>query len=466
MKPKIQLLSKEEIELIHSQSLRLLQTKGIKYNSEMALHYLEEGGQEVDYTNLTAKISPDLVDKCLKLAPKLGEVRLCGRDKKYDKSLDGNKTHYNSEYGGRDVLDFENFEARKYRAPTINDLKRGATIADALDIVDIVWPAVSPLDCPPLLGTLYEQKICLTYSAKHFQGEARNLRQVPYTLEMLDAILGDRRRMKEEPILSLIFDPISPLRWEKEMVEATIEMAKNWAPVLVHSRPQPGVTSPIRPAGTLLQGNAEVLSGIVLLQLVQPGLPVVHSVTGTCSDMHSGSAIGGQPLEILLQSAAVELARFYNLPTWQWNTSCLVQPDITSGLGDYNNGLTLFLERFIIDAERFAMVDRIHKGIEVTSEHLMRDIIERVAFEESFLKEITTRNFWKEEYSVTALGEEGLYDLLGGMTERSCSSKEMLQIAHEKVEYILATHQVDPPLPNNVMKEMESIIKRAQKDLV
>jgi len=464
MRPKVRLLSREEIELIHTESLHLLQTKGVRYGSETALHYLEEADQEVDYTSLTAKISPDLVQKCLKSAPKLGEVRLCGRDGRHDMFVDGSSTHYNSEYGGRDVLDFENFEVGKHREPTINDLKRAATIADALDIVDIVWPGVSPLDCPPPLQNLYGQKVCFTNSAKHIQDEARNPSQVPYMLEMLDAILGDRRRMKEKPVLSLIFDSVSPLRWEKEMVEANIEMAKNWTPSFVHSRPQPGVTSPITPAGTLVQGNAEVLSGIVLLQLVQPGLPVVHSITGTCVDMHSGLAIGGQPLEILLETAAVELGHFYNLPSWQWNTSWLAQPEFTSGLGNYNNDLTLFLERFIIDAERFGMVNRIHEGIKVSGECLMRDAIERVAFDGTFLEDMTTRKRWAEEYFVPTLGEEGLYDLEGGMVKRS-SSKEILQVAHERVEHILATHQVNPPLPSDVIEEMEAIMRRAQENL-
>lgn len=465
MKPKVEILSTEELELIHSQTLDLLKTKGVRYDSEIALHYLEDAGQEVDYADLTAKISPDLVEKCLKLAPKLGNVKLSGRDEKHDMILDGGMTYYNSEYGGRDVLDYENYEASKYRDPTLNDVERASKIADSLDVVNIVWPGCFPTDCPPELLDLYLQRICFTNSSKHYQDQARDLRLVPYKLEMLDAILGDRSRMKEKPAVSLIFDTVSPLRWEKDMIEATIEMAKNWVPCFVHSRPQPGVTSPLTPAGTLLQGNAEVLSGIVLLQLVQPGLPVVHSVTGTCVDMRSGVAVGGQPLEILLQSAGTELGHFYNLPAWQWNTSYLVQPEFTSGLGNYNNDLSLFLERFIIDAERFAMVNRIHEGMKVNGESLMMHDIERVAFDGTYLKEMSTRNHWTEEYFVTTLGEEGIYDLEGGMTDGSCSSKEMLQIAHEKVEHILATHQVDPPLSSDVIKEMDAIIKRAQEDL-
>jgi trimethylamine:corrinoid methyltransferase-like protein len=112
------------------------------------------------------------------------------------------------------------------------------------------------------------------------------------------------------------------------------------------------------------------------------------------------------------------------------------------------------------------MVNRIHEGIKVNGESLMRHDIERVAFDGTFLKEMTTRNRWTEEYFVTTLGEEGLYDLEGGKVEGSCSSKEMLQVAHERIEHILATHQVNPPLSSDVIEEMEAIIRRAQKSLV
>ena len=60
MKPKIQLLSQGEIELIHNRSLDLLKSKGVRYQSERALHYLKEAGQEVNYDTLTVKISPGL----------------------------------------------------------------------------------------------------------------------------------------------------------------------------------------------------------------------------------------------------------------------------------------------------------------------------------------------------------------------------------------------------------------------
>ena len=43
--------------------------------------------------------------------------------------------------------------------------------------------------------------------------------------------------------------------------------------------------------------------------------------------------------------------------------------------------------------------------------------------------------------------------------------QDLLQIAHERVEHILATHKVNPPLPTEVIKELEMIMERAKADL-
>jgi len=460
MKPKIQLLSQDEIELIHGRSLDLLKSKGVRYQSERALHYLKEAGQEVNYDTLTVKISPGLVEECLRSVPKLGEMKLCGRDEKHDFILDGSKTHYISGYGCSDVLDFENFETGKRHPPTTSDIKEAAVIADALDIVDVIWLPAFPTDYHPLLQNLQGQMICFINSTKHIQDEVRDIRVIPYILAMLDAILGDRQKLKERPIFSLVHDSMSPLQWEKTMTEASMELAKHWVPIAIHSRPQPGLTSPITSAATLLQGNAEFLSGLVLFQLVQPGLPVIYSVSPTMVDPHSGISVHARPEEVLMQTAAIEIARYYKLPCWQWDVSRLAQPDLDSEIGRFNNTMTLFLEKMIIDAEYYDMTTKIHKGIEVDDEHLMEDVIKRTEFGGNFLGDPTTRDRWRQECFITTLGKHGFYQLVGDNP-----SRETLKIAHERVKQILSNHQVKPPLPTEVIKELEMIMERAQADL-
>ena len=58
---------------------------------------------------------------------------------------------------------------------------------------------------------------------------------------------------------------------QQETVEVLVELVKQNIPVALSSAPQSGATSPAALAGTLVQINAEELSGVVLCNLIRPG---------------------------------------------------------------------------------------------------------------------------------------------------------------------------------------------------
>jgi trimethylamine--corrinoid protein Co-methyltransferase len=75
-----------------------------------------------------------------------------------------------------------------------------------------------------------------------------------------------------------------------------------------------GASSPMTLAGTLVVHNAEVLSGIVLAQLVNPGTPCVYGSSTTIFDMTHATATVGAPEFGMLNAALAELAHYYEVP--------------------------------------------------------------------------------------------------------------------------------------------------------
>ena len=59
-------------------------------------------------------------------------------------------------------------------------------------------------------------------------------------------------------------------------------------PVAVVPVPLSGATSPITLAGSVLEANAEFLSGLVLCQVAQPEVPVIYAAGTASIDMSSG----------------------------------------------------------------------------------------------------------------------------------------------------------------------------------
>jgi len=87
--PKVQILSRDDIESIHNALLKVLESTGIKVMSEKALDILREAGAKVDYGKHHAIIPQNLGEEALSKTPRI--VKYCVRNPKYDFVLDKKK---------------------------------------------------------------------------------------------------------------------------------------------------------------------------------------------------------------------------------------------------------------------------------------------------------------------------------------------------------------------------------------
>lgn len=99
------------------------------------------------------------------------------------------------------------------------------------------------------------------------------------------------------------------------MLEGLTEYVKYGLPVDITSEPQLGATSPVTQAGTLVQQTAEVLSGVVIAQVLNPGTPVFIGTCGAAMDMRYGTIAPGGIEAGLLNVAHAQIARFCKIPS-------------------------------------------------------------------------------------------------------------------------------------------------------
>ena len=111
-----------------------------------------------------------------------------------------------------------------------------------------------------------------------------------------------------------IVNTLSPMAWDEKMLEAIWAYAGKNQPLVITCCSMAGFTSPTTLAATLVQNNAEVLAGVVLAQLINPGTPVVYGNTSTTTDMLSMNLCIGAPEYAILSTAFAQLARCYGLP--------------------------------------------------------------------------------------------------------------------------------------------------------
>jgi trimethylamine--corrinoid protein Co-methyltransferase len=270
-------LADSEIEHIHERSLDLLERVGIDYQSARALEVLERHGCRVDYERTWASLPRDFVEWAIERAPRV--VRLEARDPARSVVLDGRRAHHTCDSQGTRALDFETGE----RLPSKEaSLRRGLLFADAMDKLDIVNIMVAATDVPAHVRVVRHFEIGFEMTSKPVRMGVLHADMVPYLVDLARAATGEDRF---RPIFSTVHCSISPLMHDGAMTEACMELAALGVPILLHPMPLAGATSPLPLAGTLLQHNVEVLSGLALFQAVAPGAPLVYAAGPSQLDM-------------------------------------------------------------------------------------------------------------------------------------------------------------------------------------
>lgn len=125
--------------------------------------------------------------------------------------------------------------------------------------------------------------------------------------------------------VSFVSSIISPLKMSKRFCGVIGTSAHYGFPTIIASAAMGGGTAPIHLTGLLVQTNAEILSGIVLTQLVNKHSPVIYACYSTGMDLKLGSSPLGSPEAALMTSAASRLCQIYKSPVrsrdWQRTAS-------------------------------------------------------------------------------------------------------------------------------------------------
>ncbi|MEJ2558266.1 MAG: trimethylamine methyltransferase family protein [Anaerolineae bacterium] len=433
-------LRDEDVQRIHQASLQVLERTGIEVMPSECREIFRQAGAKIDAANNRVFIPRSVVEDAL--AKARNEVVLCGRDPRHDIRLGGWRV-------------------------TLADVAMIGRLVDALDNIHFYLRACVAQDIPTHLLDVNTYYAALANTTKHVTGNCFTLKSARDVMEMASMIVGDIVTLRERPIISFVTSwTVSPLRYAPETVEVLTELVRQEMPVFLSSAPQAGATSPAALAGTLVQINAEELSGITYAQLVKPGAPVVMGYVPSVSDLRTGNFVGGAPEFALMQAAAAQLGRFYDLPVY--NSSGLTDskiPDVQAGYekgitslaaalaganyihhsaGFLESMLTVAYEQYVIDDDINGSVMRAVRGIEVTDETLSVDLIDRVCRggEGHFLGEQQTLELMTAEYYYPHTGDRRTREKW-----RADGRLDMRARARQKARQILETHQPEPIPP-------------------
>jgi trimethylamine--corrinoid protein Co-methyltransferase len=311
----LNVLSEDSLNKIHLNTLEVLEETGIFVESEMAMDTYEAHGCRVDRDKKIVKIPGYLVEDAIRKAPP--RVILCGRDPKNDVVLEGTRVNFVTFGEGIKVND----PYTGLRRPsTKQDIADVAKLVDTLDDLDLIETTLNARDKDERVALFHNADATLNNTTKHYSTGACNAHEAEVIIDMAAHIAGGMDKLRERPFISGGGCPVSPLTMGKGNTEMLMTFAQNGLPCSPLSMAMAGGSSPITLAGTLVVHNAEILSCITLIQMVNPGTPCMYASSTTIMDMRNAIASVGSPEMGMLSAAVVKLAQFYNLPSFVGGT--------------------------------------------------------------------------------------------------------------------------------------------------
>lgn len=459
-------LSTDDVETVHSTSMKVMERVGVRFPHEGVLKLFDERGFRTDGDKVF--FEEQQVMDALASVPRLFTIHALDAEKSAVVG-DGSPV-FAPGYGAPFLV---GYEAGK-REPTMADYEDLVRLADALPNQDVSGHLlVEPSDVSSEEAHLLMLKAHMLHSAKPFIGSSEGEVGARHTMEMVSILFGEE--IGDRPVTVALINSLSPLAYSDEMLRALLVYAEHRQPVVIAALAMAGSTGPITLAGLLAMQNAELLAGMVLTQLVNPGTPAIYGSTSTNIDMKTGALAIGSPELSLLVSAHAQLARFYGLPSRSGGALADASfPDAQAGLESMfsllttvNSGVDFVLhaggilssylafsaEKLVLDDEMCGMMRRYEEGIDVSPDTLAYDVIASVGSDGNYLMEMHTVERCRTEFWTPALIDRaGLEDWM------ETGRKRAVDLAHERCKRLLEEHE-DPPLDGTSVRQLESFVE-------
>lgn len=388
--PLAQGYSDDQIEAIHEAALTVLEELGVRVLHDDARARLKAAGAEVDDTQV--RYDRGLVAQAIASSPETFQLGAPG----VTYTIGGRHTQFVPVGGPPHAMDTE----RGKRPGTFDDFRNFVRLAQHFDVIHMTGPSVEPQDILPNLRHLKMMRVQMLESDKPTFIYSRGARQVHDCLQMLRLRHGMALDADfDRPITYTVINTNSPLILDQPMCQGIIDFATAGQMIIITPFTLSGAMAPVTIPGALVQQHAELLSGLVLSQVIRPGAPIVYGGFTSNVDMKSGAPAFGTPEYVRACWGTGQLARRVGLP-WRSSASCASNtPDaqsiwetqmalwgaMTAGAnitihaaGWLEGGLSASYEKFILDIEQLQQMAELMQPVPFDAGELALEAIREV----------------------------------------------------------------------------------------
>lgn len=417
VRPKLTMLTEEQILEVHHQTLILLETIGVRVDSPSALEMLKNRVGSSMVNERTVRFPRELVEWAIEVAPRQiqmydrrGNPRFTigGAEDRTRFGIGVTALYYQEPHNDTPVL----FERKHMR----NMVRLGNKLPnyDMISTIGIVR------DVPEHLTDVYGSLEHFVNGTKPMVLLCSDEHKFNDVMEMLELLHGD---LGEKPFIIPYFNPVSPLVMNEGTVDKMKVAIERGLPVIISNYSMSGATTPITPAGTIAVLLAELLAGLVIGQLYKEGAPMLLGMLPVYFDMKTLMNFY-DPQSILVNIACSEMMAFYGIPhcgtsgsgtgwgmdllaaeTYWMNTLTFsfTKGGLAPFVGDTLGSKAISPLTFIYCNEIIDQTLRLSSGFQLDSASIGLSEIEKVGPGKSFVSAPTTLKNYKTGYYVNPI---------------------------------------------------------------
>lgn len=473
METALRVLSDEECGRIHEETIKILSATGVRMDTAKGRIILKRAGAEVDEDSRIVRFPRNLVEECIRLAPK--DFKLGAR--RQDKWITMNQGQCGVILDGGAIYTYD-AECGTRRPATRDDWYLATRLGDTLDDIDVYWGVIDGCwEHTPGDTVAYWKAISQNFS-KHIQDATTTPEESRWMLEVLQVVFGNREEFRKTLPVSFILCPASPLIIEGEYTDAYLETLDWRIPVAVMSMPLLGLSGPANLISELLLVNCETIAMLCLIQSAAPGTPFIYAAAPAIADMHSGRFGSGEVEHSLLGAAVTEIARMYQLPVeasvggtdqsipciqagyeraLNYTLPILSRPDLLVAPGLLGGSTIFSPEQLIIDLEVIRRCKRLSHGISSSAEKWLGEVIATLGPGGNYLAQSSTRKAVRSgEVYFSKLGQHRAYDAWV-----NAGSPDLMDEIRQFIKESISKRE-PMPLPEYAERELKILEQRAR----
>jgi len=479
--PEFRVLSDAQCQMIYQATLECLRRTGVKVLNREARELLAQAGARVE--GQRAWIPPSIIQDAVASNPRSFTLwaRPAGpgrtQDNRYKMQVAPGRVYFGPGPTCTYFIDPQSGERRKSRR---GDPGLAALVSDALENVDYVMGLALIDDVTPHLAPVYEVADMLSNTVKPVLAWGYGPDNMDDIVRIALALADSPEALRARPFLAIFATFQSPLVQADEDLANAFRAVEYGLPVVFVGGGAAGTSAPVTGAAVLVVTLAGALTSLAVCQLKKRGTPVCIGGVPEAMDLRTARPAYGAPEMSLYSAAMSDLARYLDLPfmgtsgaseakvldlqaaiesTFQTVLSALSRATLVHDVGFLDCADIGSLESLVMNDEIIAMTKRMLRGIEVSDDTLMLDLIDRVGPGGEFVSaKETARRCRAEIWSPNLMDRQAWFnwEAAGALT------------THDRIkarlDQILGTHR-PPPLPDGAAEAIQAVLDAAEARL-